>query len=70
MEIKIVATDKITELDGIPVRLWTGFTKRGTECKVFVHRIAVHNNADASEFETELKEEIPPGITVSLSEIL
>lgn len=70
MKIEMVATEKLTNIDGVPVRLWEGTTERGTKCKVFVHRIAVHNDDDASQFETELREQVPPGVMVDLRHIL
>lgn len=60
MEIVITATEKTTMIDGVPVRLWEGVTSKGIPCKVFVHRIAVHNDDDASQFEAELAEQMPP----------
>ena len=70
MEIQITATEKITTMDGVPVRLWEGVTADGTACKVFVHRIAVHKDEDASQFEKELAEQMPPGQFIPLSMIL
>ena len=60
MKIVIEATDKLTELDGVPVRLWEGVTDRGVPCKVFVHRIAVHDSEDQTAFRQELQEKLPP----------
>jgi hypothetical protein len=70
MNIIIKSTETLTEIDGVPVRLWDGITERGTRCKVFVHRIAVHNEEDHLDFERELKEELPPGHRLSLRQIL
>lgn len=60
MKIQIEATDKVTTMDGVPVRLWEGTTESGVPCKVFVHRLAVHKNDDAAQFEAELAEQMPP----------
>lgn len=60
MEIIITATDKTTTIDGVPVRLWEGVTAKGIPCKVFVHRLAVHDDDDSSQFEAELTEQMPP----------
>lgn len=60
MEIQMKATKTITEIDGVPVRLWEGTTAGGVPCKVFVHRVAVHNDDDQSQFENELSEKMPP----------
>jgi hypothetical protein len=70
MKIKIESTDKLTKIDGVPVRLWEGETESGTKCKVFIHRIAVHNDADATQFEKELKEQLQPGRMVHLRQII
>ena len=70
MEIKMQATEIITTIEGVPVRLWEGETEEGTKCKVFVHRILVHENEDASQFERELEEQMPPGQVFSLRDIL
>jgi len=71
MEIQITATDKITHMHGVPVRLWEGVTAAGIPCKVFVHRIAVAKTEDASQFEAELKEQMPPAApAMLLSQIL
>lgn len=68
MKMQIEATGKLTEIDGVPVRLWEGVTKAGVKCKVFVHRIAVHESEDATQFERGLKQ--IPGIQVDLRHIL
>jgi len=70
MKITIEATEKITHLEGVRVRLWEGQTESGVKCKVFVHQIAVHNEEDPAEFERELKEQMPPGQVFSLRDIL
>jgi hypothetical protein len=58
----IKATDQVTDINGVPVRLWEGTTANGIACKVFVHRVSVQNDADCSAFEAELKEQMPPGL--------
>ena len=70
MKISITATDQLTRMDGVQVRVWEGVTERGVSCKVFVHRIAVHQSDDASQFEAELQETLSPGQHVPLSQIL
>ena len=60
MKIQIESTNAITEINGVAVRVWTGVTESGIPCIVFVHRIAVRETADASDFERELKEKSPP----------
>jgi hypothetical protein len=70
MNIKITATEKLTSIEGVPVRLWNGVTESGVDCLVFVHRIAVDKNVDGSQFEKELKEQVPPGVKWNLRDIL
>lgn len=70
MQLQIESTDQLTHFDGVRVRLWKGVTSSGVECFVFVHRIAVHHSADSTQFEAELKEQLPPGRHIPLSAIL
>jgi hypothetical protein len=70
MKITITSTDVTTRIDGVPVRLWEGVTEDGISCKVLVHRIAVRDEHDASRFERELKEQLPPARSVPLYQIL
>lgn len=60
IQIQIESTDILTSFEGVPVRVWNGTTAAGTPCKLFIHRIAVHRDQDASEFERELAEQLPP----------
>ena len=62
MKIEIEATDKTTESFGVETRMWKGKTENGIECFLFVHRIAVANDKDTSEFEAELAEKMPPAM--------
>lgn len=70
MKLTIEATDKLTHLDGVQVRVWNGVTEQGTPCLVFVHRIAVEEHQDTASFERELSERLPPGIAVRLRDVL
>ena len=70
METIIKSTEQITTLDGVLCRHWEGTTDKGVRCNVFIHRIAVHKDDDASAFEAELKEMIPPGRYIPLNMIL
>ena len=54
MKLTIEATEKLTELDGVPVRLWNGTTETSVKCLVFVHQIAVHNSEDPASFDRSL----------------
>ena len=70
MQLMIEATDEITSMENVPVRVWRGVTQSGVPCIVFVHRIAVHNSEDQSQFDRELAEQLPPGRFVPLWNIL
>ena len=70
MELAITATEHTTRLDGVECRLWEGSTVDGTPCRVFIHRIAVHNDYDHEAFQQQLAEKLPPGRFIPLSMIL
>ena len=70
MKIEIIATDQITDIDGVQVRVWEGKTESGIPCYVFIHRVAVRADLDCSTFDKELKEQMPPGRVVPLRNIL
>ncbi len=70
MKLTIEATDQVTSLDGVLARVWHGTTEAGTPCLVFVHRVAVRDDKDQAEFQRELAEQLPPGRTVSLRQVL
>lgn len=71
MNLTITSTNVTTKMDGVEVRLWEGVTAGGVKCKVFVHRIAVHNDDDSTQFEKELQEQMPPAAPpIPLSMIL
>lgn len=60
MKIELESTHKIVTLviDGVevPARIWEGTTAAGVACHAYITRIAVHKDADASQFEAELQE--------------
>ena len=60
MKVTLESTSKIVEVNGVPCRIWQGETESGIPVHGFITRIAVHKNADASEFERELQECRPP----------
>ena len=59
MKITIESTSRLTTVDGVECRAWTGTTEAGTPCVVFVRRIAVEMGKHA-EFERELLEKATP----------
>jgi hypothetical protein len=70
MKITIESTEATTIIDNVPVRLWEGITEDGIPCKVFIHRIAVAKEADATAFDQALEEQLPPGRHIPLSMVL
>ena len=70
MKITITPTEKLTELEGVRVRVWEGVTERGAKCLVFVPRIAVPTDQPNEEFERELAEQLPPARFIDLRHIL
>lgn len=56
MKIVLESTTKIVELNGVPARVWEGYTESGIPVHAFITRIAVHKNEDRQQFEAELQE--------------
>ncbi len=57
MELHINSTAQLTHIDGVAVR-------------VFIHRIAVDNVQDQSQFDIELQECLQPGRAIDLRHVL
>jgi hypothetical protein len=55
LRVVMTPTGQLTDIDGVPVRMWQGRTDRGVRCLVFVHRVAVDDASDCSEFDSELR---------------
>ena len=56
MIVKLESTTKLVTVNGVPARIWEGTTDSGIPVHAYVTRIAVHKDADASQFERELQE--------------
>lgn len=69
MKLMLESTDELTEIDGVPVRVWRAWTVAGIECIAFVHRIAVAEGLDMREFDRHLHLQPPPRFR-PLSEVL
>jgi hypothetical protein len=65
MKITMESTSQIVEVNGIPARIWEGQTESGIPCFAMITRIGVHQDQDASRFESELKSCKPPTFTRS-----
>lgn len=66
MRVQLESTTKLVEVDGVPARIWEGQTESGIRVHAFITRIAVHKDDDASQFEAELKECLPPSRDVAM----
>ena len=67
MKIIIENTDKIVNLNGVPVRIWEGQTDSGIKINAFIYRIAINNDEPDSvinQFQTELQEQKPPNLII------
>lgn len=62
MQITIVNTTKVVDVNGVPARVWEGKTDSGIEIQCLITRVAVHNSQDCSQFETELAEQRAPSL--------
>jgi hypothetical protein len=58
MKINLESTAELAHANGLPVRVWTGATERGTPILALITRVAALDGAGASELERELIE--PP----------
>lgn len=60
MEIQLLSTDKLYELDGVECRAWSGITSKGTPIVAYIHRIRCSPQEDQTEFDAELmKRDVP-----------
>jgi hypothetical protein len=64
MKITIESTLKSVQLNGVPARIWEGHTDAGTPVHCYVTRIAVAKDADATQFERDLKEHRAPSAEI------
>ena len=60
MKASMLSTDRMIDINGVPARVWEGRTENGVPFTAAITRIAVHPEADNSEFEKELQEHTPP----------
>ena len=72
LKLTIEPTDLLTEVDGVPVRLWRGTTPQGHPVQVFVRNLASNVPAAQAELARVLREvEEPRELRrVSLRQIL
>jgi hypothetical protein len=64
MTVTLTSTTRLISIETpvgvVPARVWEGRTESGIECFALITRIAVHKDDDASQFDRELQEQIPP----------
>jgi hypothetical protein len=65
MKLIIESTTLVTEMNGMPARIWEGKTDSGIPVHCYVTRVAVARDADCAEFERELQECTEPSPAVS-----
>jgi len=65
VKIHLESTSKIVTFNGIECRIWEGKTEAGVPMHAYIARVAIDNNADASQFEAELREAKPPTADVA-----
>lgn len=56
MQMTIESSSEIITYLGVKCRIWRGKTKRGVEVYAFIPLVAHSREADAAEFEHDLKE--------------
>lgn len=60
MKVTLQSTDQIVNIPQAAMgkcRVWTGHTEKGVEIHAFICRVAVRQDADASELDRDLQEE-------------
>ena len=68
MKMTITSTEKTTEVNGVPARIWVGETERGVPVTAFITRVAVPetvSDRDHAIFRLELDEHAPPSAEVA-----
>lgn len=63
MILQAEPTEIFAELDGVECRVWNAVTEKHTQCFLFVHQIAIPDDADESEF-TKMLPRVHPLSTV------
>jgi hypothetical protein len=65
MKLTLESTTKTVWLNGVPARIWEGYTESGIPVHCYVTRVAVHQDHDASQFQRELQEHAAPSAAVT-----
>ena len=65
MKATIESTTKITQLNGVPARIWEGQTESGIKIHCYITRVAVDKDEPRTEeFEKELQEQKVPSAEI------
>lgn len=65
MKATIESTEQVITVNGHKARIWEGVTEGGVPFQAVIARVAVHKDADNSQFERELMEHKPkPAVQV------
>jgi hypothetical protein len=62
MKITIESTTREITINGMPARVWQGTSAGGVPVWCAITRIAIPIDANALEFDAELRECAPPGV--------
>lgn len=65
MKITIESTTKITHVNGVPARIWEGYSESGIKLHCYITRVAIDlDEPRKEEFCQELNECVPPSAEV------
>ena len=60
MNVTLQPTDRMTEINGVPARVWEGTTGKGIPVFCLITRVGIREDHDAAELEAELREQRAP----------
>lgn len=70
MKITIESTTQMTEINGVPARIWEGTTDSGIPIHCYIALVAVASDADTTQFERELESCRAPTVVIPARLIL
>jgi hypothetical protein len=56
MIVILTSTTKVVQLNGVPARIWEGYTSSGIKIRAFIKRVKVNKDEDIEKFELELQQ--------------
>jgi hypothetical protein len=56
MTITLTSTTKVVKINGIPARIWEGYTQSGIKVHAFITRVAINKDEEQEQFEMELQQ--------------